>query len=273
MSAFAGSGGRLERGSVALVGAGPGDPDLLTRRAVRRLEDADLVLYDALVDPEVLALAPGAQRIFVGKRAGRPAVRQAFINRLLVRAARRGRKVVRLKGGDPFVFGRGGEEALALLAAGIPFEVVPGISSAIAAPGLAGIPVTHRGTATAFVVVSGHARDAYSEVLGSLAPNAATVVVMMGLGSAADISALLLARGWPRDTPAAMISGASTADGRTWTGTLGDLPAAVRQYRSGAPGTLVIGDVVKVGALLAPGLPGAGREASEAPVAVGHAGV
>ena len=268
MSVSGGRAGGLERGSVALVGAGPGDPDLLTRRAVRRLEEADLVLYDALVDPEVLALAPAAQRIFVGKRAGRPAVRQGFINRLLVRAARRGRRVVRLKGGDPFVFGRGGEEALALVAAGIPFEVVPGISSAIAAPGLAGIPVTHRGTATAFVVVSGHAREAYSDVLGSLAPNAATVVVMMGLGSAADISALLRARGWRAGTPAAMVSGASTSESRTWIGTLTDLPAGVRDSRSGAPGTLVIGDVVKVGALLAPDLAGADEETNAAPVAV-----
>ena len=118
----------LPAGSVALVGAGPGDPDLLTRRAATRLEQADLVLYDALVDPDVLELAGAAQRIYVGKRAGRPAMRQESINRLLIRAAQRGRRVVRLKGGDPFVFGRGGEEALALVAAGIPFEVVPGIS-------------------------------------------------------------------------------------------------------------------------------------------------
>jgi uroporphyrin-III C-methyltransferase len=129
----------LPGGWVALVGAGPGDPDLLTRRAVKRLEEADLVLYDALIDPDVLSLAGSAQRIYVGKRAGRPAMRQELINRLLVRAARSGRRVVRLKGGDPFVFGRGGEEALALVAAGIPFEVVPGVSSAVAAAELAGI--------------------------------------------------------------------------------------------------------------------------------------
>ena len=146
-----------------------------------RLAEADLVLYDALVDPEALALAPRAQRIFVGKRAGRPPVSQEFIIRLLVRAARRGRRVVRLKGGDPFVFGRGGEEALALPAAGVPFEVVPGVSSAIAAPALAGIPVTHRGIATGFVVVSGHAEEAYRPMLESARPNSATLVVLMGL--------------------------------------------------------------------------------------------
>ena len=175
----------LPAGSVAIVGAGPGDPDLLTRRAMKRLEQADLVLYDALIDPEVLGLAGAAQRIYVGKRAGRPAMRQESINRLLIRAAQRGRRVVRLKGGDPFVFGRGGEEALALVAAGIPFEVVPGISSAVAAAELAGIPVTHRGVAAAFVVVSGHAPAAYEPVLATLGPHTATVVVLMGLGSAA----------------------------------------------------------------------------------------
>jgi uroporphyrin-III C-methyltransferase/precorrin-2 dehydrogenase/sirohydrochlorin ferrochelatase len=237
-------------GFVSLVGAGPGDPELLTLRAVRRLESAEVVVYDALVNPEVLALAPAAQRVFVGKRAGRPAVRQDFINRLIVRAARLGRRVVRLKGGDPFVFGRGGEEALALVAAGIPFEVVPGVSSAIAAPALAGIPVTHRGTSAAFVVVSGHARAAYAPVLDSLAPGAATVVVMMGLGSAADIAALLTARGWLPATPAAVVSGAATAESSAWSGTLADLPRGVSQLSTDAPGTIVVGDVVRVGAIL-----------------------
>ena len=246
MSAGVQPGGAL----VSLVGAGPGDPELLTLRAVRRLEEADVVLYDALVDPQVLTLAARARRIFVGKRAGRPAVRQEFINRLLVRIARRGHRIVRLKGGDPFVFGRGGEEALALVAAGVPFEVVPGISSAIAAPALAGIPVTHRGSSAAFLVVSGHAPHAYSPVLASLAPQSATIVVLMGRASAPDISALLVSRGWTRTTPAAVLSGASTAAADVWVGTLGDLPAgAARQ--PGAAGTIVIGDVVRIGSLLA----------------------
>jgi uroporphyrin-III C-methyltransferase / precorrin-2 dehydrogenase / sirohydrochlorin ferrochelatase len=241
----------LPRGCVSLVGAGPGDPDLLTLRAVRRLQEADLVLYDALVDPEVLNLAGSAQRIFVGKRAGRPQMRQELINRLLIRAATRGRRVVRLKGGDPFVFGRGGEEALALVAAGVPFEVVPGVSSAIAAAELAGIPVTHRGTSAAFVVVSGHARDAYGPVLQTLAPQSATVVVMMGLGAMTDISALLIDGGWKATTPAAVIRGASTADADVWTGTLVDLAHGVANSTSDLPGTIVIGDVVRVGAMLA----------------------
>jgi uroporphyrin-III C-methyltransferase / precorrin-2 dehydrogenase / sirohydrochlorin ferrochelatase len=237
-------------GSVVLVGAGPGDPDLLTRRAVARLALADVVFYDALVDPEVLELAGKAQRIYVGKRAGRPAIRQALINQLLVRAARRGRRVVRLKGGDPFVFGRGGEEALALVAAGIPFEIVPGVSSAIAAPALAGIPVTHRGSAAAFVVVSGHAPDAFEKVLGTLAPRSATVVVLMGLASASRISALLISHGWPASTPAAIVRGASTVEAHVWSGTLADLGRGVERSGGDRPGTIVIGEVVRVGALL-----------------------
>ena len=146
-------------GHVSLVGAGPGDPGLLTRTAVARLRAADLVLYDALIDPRVLKYARRAQRFFVGKRAGRHAMTQTAIHALMIRAARRGRRVVRLKGGDPFVFGRGGEEALALQRAGVPYDVVPGVTSAVAAPALAGIPVTHRGLASAFLVVSGHDED------------------------------------------------------------------------------------------------------------------
>jgi uroporphyrin-III C-methyltransferase/precorrin-2 dehydrogenase/sirohydrochlorin ferrochelatase len=250
-------------GFVSLVGAGPGDPDLLTRRAVKRLEQADVVLYDALVDPEVLSLAGSAQRIFVGKRAGRPQVRQEFINRLLIRAARHGRNVVRLKGGDPFVFGRGGEEALALVAAGVPFELVPGVSSAIAAPALAGIPVTHRGAAAAFVVVSGHAEAAYAPVLSSLTVQSATVVVMMGLGSADGIAALLIGKGWPATTAAAVVSGAATAQSQVWTGTLGELPHAVRDRETDAPGTIVIGEVVRVGAILGAEMTGAADQPAD----------
>jgi uroporphyrin-III C-methyltransferase/precorrin-2 dehydrogenase/sirohydrochlorin ferrochelatase len=249
-----------DRGFVSLVGAGPGDPDLLTRKAVARLADADLVLYDALVDPETLALAPAAQRVFVGKRAGRPQVRQEYIHQLMIRAARAGKKVVRLKGGDPFVFGRGGEEGLALAAAGVSFEVVPGVSSAIAAAGLAGIPVTHRGLATGFVVVSGHADEAYRPVLESLAPHSATVVVMMGLGRIEEIAALMLARGWNALTPAAVISGAGTTASNVWTATLRELAdLGGRAGLANAPSTIVIGDVVKLGAIL-----GAQADSSEA---------
>jgi uroporphyrin-III C-methyltransferase / precorrin-2 dehydrogenase / sirohydrochlorin ferrochelatase len=241
------------RGFVSLVGAGPGDLDLLTRKAAMRLAEAELVLYDALVDPGALDLAPSAQRVFVGKRAGRPAVRQEFINWLMVRAARRGRRVVRLKGGDPFVFGRGGEEALALAAEGIPFEVVPGVSSAIAAAALAGIPVTHRGMSTGFVVVSGHAEEAYRPALESLAPGSATVVVMMGLGRVEKIADLLIGRGWSALTPAAVVFGASTPAADVWTLTLHDLQQGIDATESGKAGTVIVGEVVRLRAALARG--------------------
>jgi uroporphyrin-III C-methyltransferase / precorrin-2 dehydrogenase / sirohydrochlorin ferrochelatase len=240
-------------GFVSLVGAGPGDPQLLTRAAYDRLERAELVLYDALVSQDVLALAPRAQRFYVGKRAGRTSMSQETINRLLVRAARRGRRVVRLKAGDPFVFGRGGEEALALDAAGVPFEVVPGVTAAIAAPALAGIPVTHRGAASAFVTVSGHDERAWAPVLEALPPHSATIVVMMGLRSRHDIAGRLIARGWDITTPAAVLVAASTPGAQTWMGSLGDLagfgPSASSDgegYGDGA-GTIVIGEVVRVG--------------------------
>jgi uroporphyrin-III C-methyltransferase / precorrin-2 dehydrogenase / sirohydrochlorin ferrochelatase len=232
-------------GFVWLVGAGPGDPDLLTRKAARVLGQADLVLFDALVSPAALELAPRAQRFSVGKRAGRPSVDQETIHRLMVRAARRGRRVVRLKGGDPFVCGRGGEEALALRAAGVAFEVVPGVSSALAAPAAAGIPVTHRGLASAFVVVSGHAGTAFRPVLETLAPQSATVVVLMGLRARASIAALLIARGWPAGTPAAIVHGAFTEDQRSWTGRLDALGAAPLPDTDAA-GTIVVGAVVSL---------------------------
>ncbi len=240
----------MKQGSVALVGAGPGDPDLLTRRAVRRLEEADVVFYDALVDLDALSLAPHARRVFVGKRAGRAAMGQETISRLLIRAARRGQKVVRLKGGDPFVFGRGGEEALALAAAGIPFEIVPGVSAAIAAAGLAHIPVTHRGLSCGFVVVSGHAEDAYRSILETLAPQSATVVVLMGLGHAAAIATLLIARGWNPLTPAAVLFGASTSRSDVWTSTLAELKQGLDASDHTDPGTIVIGEVVRLRAAL-----------------------
>jgi uroporphyrin-III C-methyltransferase/precorrin-2 dehydrogenase/sirohydrochlorin ferrochelatase len=239
-------------GLVSLVGAGPGDPDLLTRKAARRLAEADLVLYDALVSAESVALASRAQRFYVGKRCRRHAMAQETIHRLMIRAARRGKRVVRLKGGDPFVFGRGGEEALALKAAGVPFEVVPGISSALAAPALSGIPVTHRGVSAAFTVVSGHDEVAWRPVLDALPSGASTLVVLMGLGQRAHIAAALLARGWSGRTPCAVLLGASTPDAFTWTGTLDEIGAAVMpEARADAPGTLVIGEVVSVGAALA----------------------
>ena len=234
---------------VALVGAGPGDPELWTRRAVRYLDQADLVLYDALVDARALRRFTRAQCFCVGKRAGRESVRQETIHRLMIQAARAGKRVVRLKGGDPFVFGRGAEEALALASAGIPFEIVPGVSSAIAAPELAGIPVTHRGAASGFLVLSGHAVDAFEEGLKAVQPNAVSLVVLMGIGGRATLSTALVARGWSAETPAAIICGASTPDEWVWTGPLARLGAAGPP--DGVAGVIVIGEVVRIREALA----------------------
>jgi uroporphyrin-III C-methyltransferase/precorrin-2 dehydrogenase/sirohydrochlorin ferrochelatase len=236
-------------GFVSLVGAGPGDPDLLTRRALDRLRTADLVLYDALVEQELLELAPNSKRFYVGKRAGRHSIDQDGIHTLMIRAARRGERVVRLKCGDPFVLGRGGEEALALREAGVDFEVVPGLSSAIAAPALAGIPVTHRGLAAGFAVVSGHAESAFGPALDSLAPGALTLVILMGLRTRGEIAARLVARGWSPATPAAIVLGASHDGAARWLGTLDTLAAAA--IDSELAGVIVVGDVVSLATKIA----------------------
>jgi uroporphyrin-III C-methyltransferase/precorrin-2 dehydrogenase/sirohydrochlorin ferrochelatase len=231
-------------GLVSLVGAGPGDPGLLTRAGAERLASADVVFYDALVDERVLELAPKAQRFFVGKRAGKASTSQRAIERLLVRAARRGRRVVRLKCGDPFVFGRGGEECAALAEAGVAFEVIPGISSAISAPELAGIPVTHRGISAGFAVVAGHAGSSSGALLDAVAPGSMTLVVLMGVAQRAATAARLLGRGWAAETPAAIVLGASAPDAFTWRGTLAALGAAeLPPDRLHLPGVLVVGAV------------------------------
>jgi uroporphyrin-III C-methyltransferase len=234
-------------GFVSLVGAGPGDPDLLTLAAARALERADLVLHDALVDGRALDLAPRAQRFFVGKRAGRHSIDQATINALLVRGARRGRRVVRLKAGDPFVFGRGGEEAIALAEAGVAFEVIPGVSSALAGPASAGIPVTHRGLASGCLVLTGQPDRAWRSVLGALPPRSVTVVLMMALGARAEIARFALDRGWPADLPAALVLGATSPRAWSWRGDLGGLGAAeIPADCKDLPGLVVLGDVVGV---------------------------
>ena len=239
-------------GHVSLVGAGPGDPGLLTCRAVSRLRSADLVLYDALVDPHILRIARRAQRFFVGKRNGRHAMTQPAIHALMIRAARRGKRVVRLKGGDPFVFGRGGEEAIALRQAGIPFDVVPGVTSAVAAPALAGIPVTHRGVSSGFLVVGGHDVEAFVATVGALPPNGVTIVVLMGLGNRVQLAAALIERGWPRSTPAAIVVAASSQAQSVWRGTLDDLACGQSEVAElEKPGTIVIGEVVHVAASIA----------------------
>lgn len=239
-------------GFVSLVGAGPGDAELITVRGLRRLQAADLILYDALVHPDLLALAPNAHRFFVGKRAGRRSMKQETIERLLIRGARRGKRVVRLKCGDPFVFGRGGEEALALAAAGVPFEVVPGLSTSVSAPALCGIPVTHRGLSSGFVVLTGHAPSAWSAPLAALPPNSLTLVMLMGLRARVDIARHLLAHGWRHDTPSAVLFAAGTEHARTWTGTLTELLTAqlMDDNSDDAPATLCFGDVVQLHATI-----------------------
>src|SRR5216110_2483649 len=198
------SGTTRQSRSVALVGAGPGDPGLMTVRGLELLRHADVVVYDRLVHPRLLDEAPRARRVFAGKAAGRHALPQERITALLVTHARRGRRVVRLKGGDPFVFGRGGEEALALERAGVPFEVVPGVTAAVAVPAYAGIPLTHRGVASSFAVVTGHgcASERGRPVdWARLATAVDTLVVLMGLERLAEIARELVARGRPAETP------------------------------------------------------------------------
>jgi uroporphyrin-III C-methyltransferase / precorrin-2 dehydrogenase / sirohydrochlorin ferrochelatase len=239
------------RGRVSLVGAGPGAADLLTVRGARRLGQADVVLYDALASEQLRELAPRARWFYVGKRACRQSIGQDVLNRLLVKYGRRGLHVVRLKCGDPFVFGRGGEEALALAEAGIACEIIPGVSTAIAAPALAGIPVTHRGLASSFAVLTGHHEDTFAPLLDAFTPGSLTLVVMMGLRQRARVAERLIARGWDRETPAAIVVGAATPQAWRWTGTLAALGGAeIPPASSTAAGLLVIGQVVSLAAAL-----------------------
>lgn len=230
-------------GRVVLVGAGPGDPELITLRGARVLAEADVIVYDRLVASALLGLAsPGAERIYVGKEPGRAPVPQRDIERLLVARALDGSVVVRLKGGDPFVFGRGGEEVAACEAAGVPCEVVPGVSAAVAAPAAAGIPVTHRGMARSFAVVTGStAHD--DEVDLSKVAGADTLVVLMAAGRLARTCADLIAAGRPAQEPAAIVQWAWTPDQRSVAGTLEDLPVLADAASIGPPATLVVGSV------------------------------
>lgn len=204
-----------------------------------------MVFYDALVSREVRRIASRAEHVYVGKRAGGEQTPQDAIEWLLIDAARQGRRVVRLKGGDPFVFGRGSEEALALQRAGVPYEVVPGVTTAVAAPALAGIPVTHRGVSSAFVVINGSNEESYAPIVDALPSGGATVVALMALRSRASLAARLLARGWRDEEPAAVIVGAATPQMWRWKGRLSELgTVTLPDDRQDAPGTIVIGAVV-----------------------------
>jgi len=242
----------VSSGRVVLVGAGPGDPELITLKGLRWLRRAEVVVYDQLVGPDLLDEAPAAAvRIFAGKSAGRHCLEQPAINAILIHHAEAGRLVVRLKGGDPFVFGRGGDELLACVRAGVTVEVVPGVSSALAVPAAAGIPITYRGVASSLAVVTGHedpAKPEHAVDWERLATAVDTLVILMGMGALARIAARLLAAGREAGTPAAVIHRGTTEAQEVVVGTLGDIAARAAHLR--APAVIVIGEVVAMRSLL-----------------------
>jgi uroporphyrinogen III methyltransferase/synthase len=237
---------------VVLVGAGPGDPDLITVKGLRWLRRADVLVYDQLVGPALLDEAPaGALRIFAGKSAGRHYLEQSAINSILIHHAEAGRLVIRLKGGDPFVFGRGGEEILACARVGVAVEVVPGVSSALAVPAAAGIPVTHRGLASSFAVITGHEDPGKPESAvdwDRLATAVDTLIILMGVGALPRIALRLRAAGRSAATPVAVIHRGTTEAEATLVGTLGDIAVLAAQLQS--PAVIVIGEAVTFPSLL-----------------------
>lgn len=246
-------------GLVTLVGGGPGDPGLMTLAGLAALQRAEVVLYDHLAPLALLDQVPdGALLVDVGKLPRGPATPQQEINRLLVEHARAGRNVVRLKGGDPFVFGRGGEEVLACRAAGVPVRVVPGVSAATAAPALAGVPLTHRGLSQGFTVVSAHVGpDAPGSLLDwdALARTGTTLVILMGVATLPEVCAGLVRRGMAADTAAAVVENAGHPHARVVRATLGELPAAVAEAGISSPATTVIGAVAGLELDLVEGVP------------------
>lgn len=256
-----------KRGRVSLVGAGPGDPELLTLRAWRLLQEADVILYDHLVAPEIVALASrDAQRIYVGKERSRHTMRQEAINALLARLAQQGKHVVRLKGGDPFVFGRGGEEIETLSRLGIPFEVVPGITAALGVSAYAGIPLTHRDYAQSCIFATGHLKDGTSDLdWTALARPRQTVVVYMGLLGLPVLCRELVAHGLPESTPAAIVQHGTTREQRVVVGTLATLPALAVEHGLRPPTLIIVGEVVQLHERLAWFDPATARSTRETP--------
>jgi len=240
----------MKQGKVYLVGAGPGDPGLMTIKGLDCLRQADVVIYDRLVDESILREArPEAEKIYVGKASSHHTLEQEKINDLLIQKAREGKVVLRLKGGDPFVLGRGGEEAEALTGNQISFEVVPGVSSAIAVPAYAGIPVTHRGIASSFTVVTGHKASERGEppiAWDKLSTGTDTLIILMGIGNLANLVDQLIKNHKAPTTPIAVITHGTTSRQRCVTGTLQNILAKVRSVNLQPPSVVVIGDVVRL---------------------------
>lgn len=233
-------------GKVYLIGAGPGDPDLVTVKAIKALQSADAILIDDLVNRELLQHAPNARVVEVGKRGGCKSTPQHFINRMMVALAEQGQTVARLKGGDPFLFGRGGEEILALRTAGIPVEVIPGVTSGIAAPASIGIPVTHRELCHGVTFITGHTRNDAAPDWASLIRGGTTLVIYMGMKRLASIVTDLLNAGMAPDTPAAAVQQGTMPQQRHIVSTVSMLPMAVQQQGLTSPGIIVVGDVVRL---------------------------
>ncbi|SNT15590.1 uroporphyrin-III C-methyltransferase [Noviherbaspirillum humi] len=238
---------QVRSGKVQLVGAGPGDPELLTLKAAKAIAAADVILVDDLVNPDVLEHASAEARIVpVGKRGGCQSTPQEFIERMMIAEARAGNRVVRLKGGDPFIFGRGGEERAHLQAEGIEVEVINGISSGLAAPSSIGVPLTHRDWSQGAIFVTGHGKTPGAEPdWAALAKLPFTLVIYMGIARCAQIQAALLAGGKPASTPVAVVQSASRAQQAQLITTLGELPNAIAAAGIASPGIIVIGDVVR----------------------------
>lgn len=239
----------MKIGKVYLVGAGPGDPGLLTIKARDLLTKADCVVYDSLINPKILAFAPAAEKVFVGKHTGGFSWRQEDINRLLLDKARQHRTVVRLKGGDPFVFGRGGEEALALVEAGIEWEVVPGVSAGAAVAAYAGIPITHRGLSSAVSFVTGHedpAKSVSAVEWNHLANGADTLVIFMGVAKIGEIAARLIEHGRPAGTPVAVVRWGTYVSQQIWVSDLAKIGDLAQSEKIMSPALIVIGEVVRL---------------------------
>lgn len=246
---------KLQPGHVWLAGAGPGDPGCLSIEALSALTDADVVVHDALVSPAILEVASGTERVFVGKRAGQPSMKQADITARLVQLARENRRVLRLKGGDPYIFGRGGEEALALAKEGIPFRVLPAVTAGFGVLAAAGIPATMRGINKAVILATGHAAEDDDDLdWAALARTGQPIVVYMGLRRMARITAALMAGGLGADTPAAVIESGTTPQERVLVATLGTLAAEAEAADIGSPALFVVGGIVALREILGRGV-------------------